>query len=750
MPALPRRPARSAAHDSASNKARPRLRARSAWRTWRRVSTRRTSTRRKLRRPAISIVGSPRTQGNQTAQQAKINSDIQAASGLNQTAQNAGQLANNAYTMQNQAGTEQMAQAQNQINAQMQKFQQAWGYPTQQLGVLQSALGMTPYGQTTTGQSNTQTQTPTDWAQLAGAGIGALGCIFAGKSDKRLKKNLQKLGTHKATGTPIYAFNWKGEPPGAPKSLGPMAQDLAKTMPGSVAKHPRTGVLHRSSGGARRVGYARAGGHDRRDGDGRHDADVEDSASSARAAASDSWGARVAREERPQYQFGTGTIGDQSFHWGSGQPGKYWSIPYGDYPVTPDAPTGDWAHRVGAIPIANNVIPDPQLGRNRIGIMIHSGSASSLDALYTQGCFKVAPSEWPAVREEILKEAKSGPLYLHVQPGGVASFTNTKTLDQASIPTAGAPGPPARAPGTTINASTTPIAGGLAKPSSGGGGFLTSVANIESNDRNIPSAVDKDYPGQPGSKSQGHWQIDTPTWLQFGAAAGIDTTKYPNAMSAPRDIQEQVARTIPLSRFGGRTVKMLTQQYGALDKSLTLGTLDAKYGGGAPGAAAASSSTGDTPPSTATASAPSADQGTWWQQAYGKIVDKPVDAQGNPTGKSSPMENIVSAFEKGPARMKALEEDQAPESVKNYTGTAPPARNVSPGLANVSQTYGQTLNSFSQPLTWNDAPPQAPQMPAGGFRPAPAGQGPGISLNSVQPSPYGVGYGINPVGYGYG
>ena len=183
-------------------------------------------------------------QGNQAAQQAKINSDINAASGLNQTAQNAGQLAQNAYSMQNQAGTEQMAQAQNQINAQMQKFQQAWGYPTQQLGVLQSALGMTPYGQTTTGQSNTQTYTPTDWAQLAGAAIGAGGSIFAGKSDKRLKKNLQKLGTHKATGTPIYAFNWKGERPGAPKSLGPMAQDLAKTVPGSVAKHPRTGVLH--------------------------------------------------------------------------------------------------------------------------------------------------------------------------------------------------------------------------------------------------------------------------------------------------------------------------------------------------------------------------------------------------------------------------------------------------------------------------------------------------------------------------
>jgi hypothetical protein len=181
---------------------------------------------------------------NQAAQQAKINSDIAAAGGLNANAQTAGQLAQSAFNMQNTAGTQQMSTAQDQINAQMQKFQQAWGYPTQELGVLQSALGMTPYGQSTTGASDTTTYTPTNWAMLAGAGLGAAGSIFkgagagvlGGNSDKRLKKNLKRVGTHGPTGVPIYDYNWKGEKPGAPKTRGPMAQDVEKVLPGAVVK----------------------------------------------------------------------------------------------------------------------------------------------------------------------------------------------------------------------------------------------------------------------------------------------------------------------------------------------------------------------------------------------------------------------------------------------------------------------------------------------------------------------------------
>jgi hypothetical protein len=72
--------------------------------------------------------------------------------------------------------------------------------------------------------------------------MGMAGNIF--KSDRRLKKNLKRVGTHGPTGVPVYDFNWKGHPPGAPKTRGPMAQDVEKVLPGAVADHPVTGVKH--------------------------------------------------------------------------------------------------------------------------------------------------------------------------------------------------------------------------------------------------------------------------------------------------------------------------------------------------------------------------------------------------------------------------------------------------------------------------------------------------------------------------
>jgi hypothetical protein len=291
-------------------------------------------------------------------------------------------------------------------------------------------------------------------------------------------------------------------------------------------------------------------------------------------------------------------------------------------------------------------------------------------------------------------------------------------------------------PGTTINAVSTPVAGALSKPA--GSGFLTSVANIESNDRNIPSTVDKDYPGQPGSKSQGHWQIDTPTWQQFGAKAGIDTVKYPNAMSAPREVQEQVARLIPLSRFGGITQRKLDAQYKTtLDKTATLGDLDTKYGGG--GSSAASTA-------TASAAPPAAAEP---QSIWDKLTGVQLDKEGKPiAGAKSPIQQLGEMATNRLAAEGQRPSDEAPAQ-STLGGPGPGARNVSPGLMNVAQTYGQTLNSLSQPLTWGHTPISGAGMPAAGLRQAAASM-PGMTLNSFQPSSQGLGYGIPDLGFGFG
>ena len=314
--------------------------------------------------------------------------------------------------------------------------------------------------------------------------------------------------------------------------------------------------------------------------------------------------------------------------------------------------------------------------------------------------------------------------------------------------------------GTTINAARAPVAGALASPY--GNPFLDKLAQIESNNRNIPSTVDKDYPGQPGSKSQGFFQIDTPTWLQFAAANGIDTKQYPNAMSAPPDVQAQVASSIPLSRFGPRTQKMLGQQFGTLDKSATIGALASNVAtptapGPADPSAVARGSTVNPPvdgSATAVASAAPAPPLTAPEQSlWGRFTQGPIDpATGKPDpNKPSPMAAIADAIIKSPQTEKAKEEAEAPErSALSQQG--PGARNVGPmgGIAATAnpQTYGQTLNSFSQPLAWNDAPPQAPTLPTAGLQPTLGGQAPGMTLNSFR-LPQGLGYGIDPnLGYG--
>ena len=172
---------------------------------------------------------------NQGAQQAKINSDIAASQGLSNTGDSMSKNNVANYNMLSSAGASQSMQQQNEINAQMAKFNQAFNYPQQQLGTLLSALGMTPHDTSTSGSSTSQTTTPTDWASIIQKGAGAAADIY-GMSDKTMKTDITKLGKDPETGLTMHAFRYKGDPKSYPKVVGPMAQDVEKQYPGSTKK----------------------------------------------------------------------------------------------------------------------------------------------------------------------------------------------------------------------------------------------------------------------------------------------------------------------------------------------------------------------------------------------------------------------------------------------------------------------------------------------------------------------------------
>lgn len=71
------------------------------------------------------------------------------------------------------------------------------------------------------------------FGDLLGFGGGLL------KSDRRLKKDIRKIGS--AKGHPLYEYRFKGDGPHAPKEIGVMAQDVEKIRPDAVVEN-RDGV----------------------------------------------------------------------------------------------------------------------------------------------------------------------------------------------------------------------------------------------------------------------------------------------------------------------------------------------------------------------------------------------------------------------------------------------------------------------------------------------------------------------------
>lgn len=65
-------------------------------------------------------------------------------------------------------------------------------------------------------------------------GIGTLGAGIL--SDRTTKKDIKKLGKDPETGLTHYTYNYKDDPKGMPKRVGPMAQEAEQKFPGSTKK----------------------------------------------------------------------------------------------------------------------------------------------------------------------------------------------------------------------------------------------------------------------------------------------------------------------------------------------------------------------------------------------------------------------------------------------------------------------------------------------------------------------------------
>ena len=128
-------------------------------------------------------------------------------------------------------GQQEQQQTQMGLDDQYNRWREGQDHDVNQLNVLLSSLGMSPYGKSETTDKVTSGGGGTDMAQM---GLGALSLLFGLFSDRDAKTDIKKLGKDPATGLDLYAYRYKGDPKSYPKVVGPMAQDVEKLFPGST------------------------------------------------------------------------------------------------------------------------------------------------------------------------------------------------------------------------------------------------------------------------------------------------------------------------------------------------------------------------------------------------------------------------------------------------------------------------------------------------------------------------------------
>jgi hypothetical protein len=107
-------------------------------------------------------------------------------------------------------------------------------------------LGALYQGQDTSLANNTQFQ--------GANGLDASGLGPYANCDAGLKKHIIPYRFHEMSGLMVYEFNWNDESDDAPKTQGPIAQEVMELYPEAVSRNPATGYL--------RVNYSKIPGWD--------------------------------------------------------------------------------------------------------------------------------------------------------------------------------------------------------------------------------------------------------------------------------------------------------------------------------------------------------------------------------------------------------------------------------------------------------------------------------------------------------
>jgi len=171
---------------------------------------------------------------NQNAGLAGANLNLQGGALANAIGQTASDTAGKNSIIQSQLGATERGVNQAGLDANYSQWQEKRDYPQEQLNLQLAALGMSPYGKT----SNTTTTQPSNSGSGLLTGLGAaasfLPFLF---SDKKVKKNIKKLGKVPGTDLNEYEFEYKkgfAGGNGSKKQVGLMAQDVEKKVPSAV------------------------------------------------------------------------------------------------------------------------------------------------------------------------------------------------------------------------------------------------------------------------------------------------------------------------------------------------------------------------------------------------------------------------------------------------------------------------------------------------------------------------------------